>query len=369
MERQAGADLHILLRQFLTPEEIVGLKRDAYLSPGLRPPAVKWVDQLTPFPGPRAKAEQQRWETIKDQNHKFDKLCASHEPFVGFMALFFLAIAKLRVCRRYIRRHCYYDIRRGRYLRRPDVPPPQNHIVIAGMFNEYALYERVLWAGLHQLWLTDARTEPAARVEKALKAMRKIYDLRPDIMAVGMSYPDESVKWSSISSVSGKLLRMIELKRESALLRALDGSEGSPRHKLIEELPAQTLMAWNELPSGSDMKTLRKKVIQRLKYNGPEPQLKNRLSPASYRKAIQEFHNRNSTESSLKRWREQQEATRALNLIMASADLSPREHQVIMMIHEDLSPTEIGSRLGMSAGSVRVLKSRAMSKLQKAANA
>ena len=128
-------------------------------------------------------------------------------------------------------------------------------------------------------------------------------------------------------------------------------------------------MAWNELPSGSDMKTLRKKVIQRLKYNGPAPQLKDRLSPASYRKAIQEFNNRNSTESSLQRWREQQEATRALNLIMASADLSPREHQVIMMIHEDLSPTEIGSRLGMSAGSVRVLKSRAMSKLQKAANA
>ncbi len=306
---------------------------------------------------------------------------AREDPAIGIRALFTLTEGGRRLYRRYLRTRFGYRVWGSDYplirygtLRPERIVKPERlpsdvgeAICFTDALTEWVVWDMV-WISIRKVvngssCLDEETFQEMYRV--CLLSLVRMFDTSRIRLALGKSYADgridEVVRGEqSITWLSSWVGARISLDRNSRLKYSLQKESSSPFSRLLQELPATTLIETDNLVREGERPTeLVNRVTKTLANVGsgtPESGRDKRL-------ANSDLANVNVAEP----MQEAFLAKEKLEALRVSAKLSAREDQVLELMLEDHLDREIASRLGVDEGSVKTTKFRMRQKLKQAA--
>ncbi len=306
---------------------------------------------------------------------------ARENPAIGIDALRALTEAGRRLYRSYLRSRFGYRVWATDYpfircgtLRPERIVKPKR---LPNDTGEAACFTHVLteWVVWDMAWISIHKVANGSSCldEKAFQEMRRacllslvhMFDTSQIRLALGKSYADgridEVVRGEqSITWLSSWVGAQISLDRNSRLKYSLEKEGSSAFSRLLQELPATTLIETDNLVhEGEGPTKLVNRVAKALANVGsgtPESERDKRLA--------------NSDLADVNVAEPMQEAFVAkekLEALRASAKLSAGEDQIFELLLKDYLDREIACELGIEEGSVKTTKFRMRQKLRKAA--
>jgi RNA polymerase sigma factor (sigma-70 family) len=166
----------------------------------------------------------------------------------------------------------------------------------------------------------------------------------------------------AIAELAGWVASNISLSKNRRLEAVLDTGEGTPFQNLLQELPAATVVEWDDGRQPERFPNFVNLVTRRLEVEGSQAVLlrtRDKLADTSSEDATEHV----SDEHALEAFHLREE----LYAIESAAGLSQQEHQVIELLLRDYKQCDIADTLGVTEGTVKTVKYRAVKKLKRAA--
>ncbi len=317
-----------------------------------------------------------REASVEELLKKSDEL-ADVNPLLGAWSLFDLIRNGRRLYGRYLRSRFGYKVgskdfnstRVDRLVRPERMYSNDEELTLFVLrFAEWAAYEGAFIMLMPDLQekgaCTDQDTYRAWR-SKCRRALLQVYGATIAKMRLSKSYADKRLD-SSLSRepeiiwFSGWVGAQISLQRNLRLKYSLEKEGHSPFSKLLQELPATTLIETDNLVREEEKPTkLVSRVTKHLANNGSgTPELARDKELAS-----SDLASVTIAEPMLEAF----SAKEKLEALRASTKLSKREDQVLELMLKDQLDREIASNLGIAEGSLKSLKHRVREKLKGAA--
>jgi DNA-directed RNA polymerase specialized sigma24 family protein len=207
---------------------------------------------------------------------------------------------------------------------------------------------------------------------------------KPASNAVFIEWPTRNspIRQEAIAQLVGWVAANINLGVNRRLRAALDTGAGSPSEKLLRELPAATVVEWGDVGSAG-FKDFVRRVCLRLEKEGDQAArltVRGKLANSALEiqidelapdeQALEEFALREELHAAEGTADLSQEAqVEFLNRLRDQAPLSQQERRVIELLLEDENRTlgDVAGELGVTAGTVKTAKFRALDKLRRTA--
>ena len=317
-----------------------------------------------------------REASVEELLKKSDEL-ADVNPLLGVWSLFDLIRSGRRLYRRYLRSRFGYQTGSKGFnsttvdrLVRPErmYSNDKEFTLFVFRFAEWAAYEGAFIMLMPDLQekgsYTDQDTYRAWRT-KCRRALLEVYGATIAKMRLSKSYADNRLDGSvsrepEIIWFSGWIASQISLQRNQRLAHSLREASNSAFPRLLQELPATTLIELDNLIREAQQPSkLVRRVTRHLEKAGSE---------AINHKPGKIVHSDYLSDETMgKTTLEEFVAKEKLETLRASTKLSAREDQVLELMLKDLLDREIASKLGIEGGSVKTLKFRIRQKLKRAA--